>query len=179
MIVGVYGTWRAVEGDPLYVRAVAFGKSIASAGHRVLTGGYSGVMEAVSRGAVQCHGGTIGVTCPETDRLLTVNPWVTERIRAVDLQERLAICSRLADACVFFPGRSGTATELSLALELRDKGTLRYPVILSCEYWLAYLSAYCDTQQRLGYATTTARTDVLWTICAEADAVVGLLEEAS
>jgi uncharacterized protein (TIGR00725 family) len=151
MTIGVFGSWRAAEGDPIYSLAVEYGRALAAAGQSVLTGGYSGVMEAACRGASEAGGTTIGVTCPEIDRLLPVNRWVTEEIKAKDLQERLATSLRRIDAAIFFPGRTGTITELAFALELREKGILRYPLFLPCDYWDGFLHAHAAVNKQLPY----------------------------
>lgn len=157
MIVGIFGTWRAIEDDPVYRLSLDYGRTLGTAGCRVLTGGYSGVMEAACRGAVDSGGETIGVTCPELDRLLPVNRWVTKEIKACDLQDRLATCFRHVDAALFLPGRSGTMTELSLALELREKGALLHPVLLSCSFWDDLLSVRAAINLKLPHPQGRAR----------------------
>ena len=165
MTIGVFGTWRATQGDLIYQLAVEYGHALGTAGYRVLTGGYSGVMEASCRGAVESGGETIGVTCPELDRFLPVNPWVTEEIKARDIQERLAICLRRIDAALFFPGRSGTMTELSFALELREKGTLLHPVFLSCDFWDDVLRSHSAVNARMAYPKSDSQGGLLFLHC--------------
>lgn len=175
MVVGVFGGWRPVAGDSTYLLAVDYGRALGAAGHCVLTGGYSGVMEAASRGAVESGGKTIGVTCPEIDRLLPVNPWVTEEVKTRDIQERLAFCFRRIDAAVFFPGRSGAATELVFALELREKGILRQPLLLTCDFWDEILRAHSAVNARLPYPMAAAQSGPLFIHCsAPADALARL-----
>lgn len=154
MIVGVFGTWRAQRGDPVYHLAEEFGRSLAQAGHAVLTGGYAGVMEAANRGAAEVGGRSIGITCPEIDRHLAMNPWVNDPIRESDLPARLATCFRLIQAALFLPGRSGTITELALALEMREKGILPHPVFLTCNYWDGFISACRETNCALDYPSS-------------------------
>jgi uncharacterized protein (TIGR00725 family) len=154
MIVGIFGAWRAEKGDPIYSRAFEYGRAIAKSGHAVLTGGYAGVMEAANFGAAEAGGRSIGVTCPEIDQLLPVNPWASELIAACDLPDRLAICFRMIDAAVFLPGRSGTMTELAFALEMREKKLLKYPVFLTCDFWNRFLAAYVEINAALPYPTS-------------------------
>lgn len=155
MVVGIFGGWRPLEGEPLYISALDYGRALGAVGHRVLTGGYSGVMEAASRGVVDSGGKAIGVTCPEIDRLLPVNPWVTEEVKTKDIQERLAECFRRIDVALFFPGRSGTATELVFALELREKGILRQPLFLSDDFWDEFLNAHAAVNSKLPYPSAS------------------------
>ncbi len=50
-----------------YEEARELGKFLAEHGHAVLTGGYMGTMEAVSRGACEAGGHVIGVTCEDIE----------------------------------------------------------------------------------------------------------------
>jgi uncharacterized protein (TIGR00725 family) len=50
-IITVFGSSRPQEGDADYAEARALGEHLAKAGFAVCSGGYGGVMEAVSRGA--------------------------------------------------------------------------------------------------------------------------------
>ena len=51
MKVSVFGGSQPKEGSTAYAEAQELGKLLAERGHTVLTGGYIGTMEAVSRGA--------------------------------------------------------------------------------------------------------------------------------
>ena len=62
-IVSVFGGSAPKPGSPAYEEAQRCGALLAQAGWTVATGGYRGVMEAVSRGAHEAGGHVIGVTC--------------------------------------------------------------------------------------------------------------------
>ena len=49
MKISVFGGSQARDGSDAYAQAVALGSLLAQHGHTVLTGGYMGTMEAVSR----------------------------------------------------------------------------------------------------------------------------------
>src|SRR5262249_37481103 len=61
-IVTVFGSSRPRSDDPDYAEAFELGKALAQNGFAVCSGGYAGVMEAVSRGAKEAGGKTYGVT---------------------------------------------------------------------------------------------------------------------
>ena len=63
MNITVFGGAQPKEGSAAYEEARELGKLLAERGHAVLTGGYMGTMEAVSRGASEAGGHVIGVTC--------------------------------------------------------------------------------------------------------------------
>ena len=120
MIIAVYGSARPAAGEALYEDARRLGALLAQQGHTVMTGGYCGMMEAVSRGAAEAGGSTIGVTCAEIERYRPggANPWVQVNIRTETLNQRLEVLTRQPDAMIGLPGGIGTLTEISLALNL-------------------------------------------------------------
>ena len=61
-IITVFGSSRPREHDQEYTEARELGRLLAERGFAVCSGGYGGVMEAVSRGAKDSGGKTYGVT---------------------------------------------------------------------------------------------------------------------
>ena len=110
MIVAVYGSAAPKPGNPLYQNALELGRLLAQAGHTVMTGGYGGTMEAVSRGAAETGGATLGVTCAEIEQYRPggANPWVQQEIRTQTLPQRLEVLTRQPDAMIALPGSIGT-----------------------------------------------------------------------
>ena len=51
--IAIFGGSQAVSGDYAYEQGLLLGKKIGLMGLTVLTGGYIGLMEAVSRGAAE------------------------------------------------------------------------------------------------------------------------------
>jgi uncharacterized protein (TIGR00725 family) len=79
--VAIFGSSIVQSGDPYYVISVEVGRALATAGYRVVSGGYDGIMEAVSKGASEAGGHVIGVT---SDRIRALrgaeaNSWIAER----------------------------------------------------------------------------------------------------
>src|SRR5215831_16801474 len=68
MKVSVFGGSQPKEGSLPYAEARELGRMLAEGGHTVLTGGYIGTMEAVSRGAAESGGHVIGVTCEQIEQ---------------------------------------------------------------------------------------------------------------
>ncbi|NPA06869.1 MAG: LOG family protein [Chloroflexi bacterium] len=114
--VVVFGASAPKPGDPAYQRAYHLGQALARAGYIVITGGYIGTMEAVSRGAAEAGGHVIGVTCEQIERWRPVGPnrWLHEEWRTRTLLERLERMLTHGDAFLALPGGVGTLTEILL-----------------------------------------------------------------
>lgn len=138
MNITVFGSARPKPGDPDYIQAMQLGQMIAKAGHTVLTGGYVGTMEAVSRGANETGGHVIGVTCDEVEKYRPggANPWVIEEWHFRTLSERLNALIEKCDAAIALPGGPGTLTEITLYWNLLIIGAIQpKPLVLIGEGW--------------------------------------------
>lgn len=137
--VAVFGSSETEEGEPLYEEARRLGALLAASGHGVITGGYGGVMEAASRGALEAGGKTVGVTCAIFPSRVP-NAYLREEIRAPDLFERTRALVESADAYVVLRGKSGTLAELSLVWALDRAGALAgRRVVLLGDAWVGLL----------------------------------------
>jgi len=112
--VVVFGGSNPTPAD--YAQALQLGQLLGSRGWTVITGGYIGTMEAVSRGAAEQGGHVVGVTCDEIERFRPVgpNPWVQEERRFPTLLGRLQEMITAGDAAIALPGGPGTLTEICL-----------------------------------------------------------------
>lgn len=158
MKVTVFGASKPREGDPEYQTAYHLGKLLANRGHVVITGGYMGTMEAVSRGAVENGGHTVGVTCEqiETWRNVPANPWVRQELKLPTLLTRIESLINECDAAITLPGGPGTLAELSVMWNLMGINAIQpKPLILVGVGWdeaihsvFASLDGYFEEHQR-------------------------------
>jgi uncharacterized protein (TIGR00725 family) len=138
MNISVFGGSQPKEGSAAYAEAQELGRQLAHNGHIVLTGGYMGTMEAVSRGAAEAGGHIIGVTSKDIEhwRNAGVNKWVIEERKKDNLIQRLQALIEGCDAALALPGGPGTLTEISLMWNLMIIGSLpRRPLILIGDGW--------------------------------------------
>ena len=138
MRVSIFGGSQPKEGDEAYLQAHELGSLLAQRGYTVLTGGYIGVMEAVSRGAKEAGGHVIGVTCEDIEawRAVKPNSWVMEEVRKKTLIDRLHALIHESDAALALPGGAGTLTEIALMWNLMIVESLhRRPLILIGRGW--------------------------------------------
>jgi hypothetical protein len=118
-VVAVFGASSPRPGEPSYDVGVRCGKLLAEAGYAVATGGYAGLMEAVSLGARQAGGRVIGVTVPDVfPHRSGGNEHLTEEMCAATLLERIHEMVEASIASIALPGSLGTATELLVAWNL-------------------------------------------------------------
>ena len=158
MRVTVFGGSKPKPGDQAYQDAYKLGCLLGDAKHDVITGGYIGTMEAISRGAVENGARAIGVTCDQIEswRPVKPNPWLTEELRFASLVERMGALIDLCDAALALPGGSGTLAEISLMWNLLIIGAVApKPIYLIGDCWqsvfdqfLTCFSDYTPVEQR-------------------------------
>lgn len=137
-IATVFGGSTPLEDDPSYRQAVNLGSRLAELGWAVATGAYSGTMEAVSRGAAEAGGQTIGIACERIERFRGARPnmWVQDVRRVATLRERMYELIRIGDALLALPGGVGTLSEIACSWSLIQTGEVRpKPLILIGPLW--------------------------------------------
>jgi uncharacterized protein (TIGR00730 family) len=133
-IVTVFGSSRPREGDAHYAQAHALGAALAEKGMIVCSGGYGGVMEAVSRGAKEAGGRTLAVTAQFFKR--RANRWVDEEVRVKTWQARLFELIERGHGYVTCPGGTGTLVELAVVWEMLNKGAMSgKPLVVLGNFW--------------------------------------------
>ena len=171
MNISVFGGSQPRPGDVVYQQAILLGQLLAESGHTVLTGGYMGIMEAVSRGAAEKGGHVIGVTCEELEnwRHVSANQWVQEEWKLPSLRERLWSLLEHCDLGIAMPGGAGTMAEISMLWNHQIIGILpSHPIILVGEGWKALFDIFF--LKLSNYITDQDRTHIHFSIDVE-DAV--------
>ena len=144
-LIAVFGSSTIRPGEPAWTLAHDLGRELARAGADVMTGGYSGAMEACSQGAHEAGGHVIGVTVELFERRGPVNRWVRERVHTQHLYSRLEHLVERATGFVVLPGSLGTLSELFLTWTLVSvSGRPAAPIVLLGEHWERFLEALHD-----------------------------------
>ena len=136
--ITVFGSSQVKAGDAVYDEAEAIGRGLAGAGFAVMSGGYRGVMEAVSKGAQAAGGHVIGVTTDQIGARFNVraNAYLDETHHYADLRDRLLHMVEHADGYLAMPGGIGTLHEIAETWELLRIGALpRRPFVVYGEMW--------------------------------------------
>ena len=145
-IVTVFGSSRPQEGHGDYAEAFALGKALSERGFAVCSGGYTGVMEAVSRGAKEGGGKTYGVTADFFAR--KANRWIDVEVRKKTWDERLFELIQLADGFVACKGGTGTLVELAVVWEMLNKSVMKAkPFAVLGDFWQPILDRVREVEQ--------------------------------
>lgn len=136
-VISVFGGSAPQPGEPAYEDAHRLGYLLAEAGFTVMTGGYSGTMEAASKGAHEAGGHVIGVTVGTFKAAgLLPNAYIAEEIAYDTLPERLLHVVSQADGVITLPGGIGTLSEVALTWSLLQTGEIApMPFVLLGEKW--------------------------------------------
>ncbi len=138
-IITVFGSSRLAESDADYREAWELGRLLAERGFAVCSGGYGGVMEAVSRGAKEAKGKTYGVTAELFSR--QANQWIDVEVRMKTWEERLFELIRLADGFAACKGGTGTLVELAVVWEMLNKSVIAgKPMTVVGDFWQPVLN---------------------------------------
>jgi uncharacterized protein (TIGR00730 family) len=142
-VIAVFGGSAPTEGTPGYEEARNVGRLLAEAGFTVMSGGYMGTMAAVSRGAKEAGGKTVGVTSAAFNwRGVQANAWIDREEKAPDLISRLRRLTQ-ADGFLVLKGSVGTLTELSLTWSLLQTRSIpSVPFVLLGPHWRYILDAF-------------------------------------
>jgi len=149
MKITVFGGASTQIGEPLYEDALTLGKLLADAGYDVVTGGYYGTMEAVSRGASEAGAHVIGVTCRDIEawKGSKANAWVKEEIKFDTLNQRLNKLIEICDGAFALPGGIGTLVEISLTWNQMVIHSIQpKPLILIGQGWKTAIDAFLESQ---------------------------------
>ena len=138
-IITVFGSSLPKGGDEEYESAYRLGGFLATNGFNVCTGGYQGIMDAVSKGAAENGGEAIGVTVDLWGS--TPSKYLTKEIKCNSLFERISKLVDLGDGYVILQGGTGTLLELSVVWEFLNKNLLKAkPVACHSTMWKEIVS---------------------------------------
>ena len=162
--ITIFGGSRCGPEADEYKEALKLGRLLVEAGFDVCSGGYSGIMEAISRGAHEAGGNVIGVTMEQFDA--EPNPYLGKILPSADFYARLQTMIRESEGYIALRGGIGTLTEVSLVWNKLMTGVIpKRPLVLLGECWPGVISCLrsqlvvseCDLSH-LSYATDVEHT---------------------
>lgn len=166
--------------DPKYAAmATQVGAALAARHWTLVWGGSKiGLMGAVARGAKEAGGRVVGVL-PEFIRDWEVAYTAADEMLVVTtMAERKLILQTRADAFVVLPGGIGTFDELAEALNLRQLGRHRKPIILlNQDGYFDALLAFLDHTIAEKFSGVSAREQLA--VARDLGELMALLEQAA
>jgi len=138
--IAVFGAHSIDKHDDSYRLAYNIGCELARAGFEILSGGYGGVMEAVSAGARAAGGTAIGVTCPtvleQPGSSARPNAFLDLVLSPPNMLARIDTMMRSSGGFVVLDGGTGTLCELAVVWEFVAKAFVTpRPIVLMGQTW--------------------------------------------
>ena len=160
--ITVFGGSRCGPDSAEYQEALKLGRLLVEAGFEVCSGGYAGIMEAISRGAHEAGGNVIGVTMEQFKS--APNPYLKKIEPSADFYARLQILIRESAGYIALRGGMGTVTEISLVWNKLVMNVLpKRPLILLGECWPPSINCLRQhlviSDSDLGHLTFVANAD--------------------
>lgn len=132
--ITIFGSSLPVDGEEEYEFAYKLGCLLAKNNFNVCTGGYRGIMEAVSRGAAENGGSVTGITLSYLT--FPCNKYLTEEIKCDTLFERINRLIEKGDGYIILQGGTGTLLELAAVWEYMNKNIMKIkPVVCHSFMW--------------------------------------------
>ena len=132
--ITIFGSSIPKEGEDEFETAYRLGKLLAKNNFNVCTGGYGGIMHAVSKGAIEESGEAIGITVGLWDT--TPSKYLTREIKCNSLFERISKLVEAGDAFIVLQGGTGTLLELAVVWEFMNKSLLESkPILCHSKMW--------------------------------------------
>ncbi|MGE5500163.1 MAG: LOG family protein [Syntrophothermus sp.] len=133
-IITVFGSSLPRSGEQQYEDAYRLGELLAQNNFDLCTGGNMGIMEAVSKAAVNNGARAIGITL--NGSFGNCNDYLSEHIICNTLPERINRLAGIGDGFLVLQGGTGTLLELASVWEFINKGFLdTKPVVCYGSMW--------------------------------------------
>lgn len=132
--ITVFGSSLPKDGEEEFIFACNLGKQLAQNNFNVCTGGYRGIMHAVSKGAREAGGEAIGITVD----LWGAKPseYLSKEIKCKTLPERIEKLIESGDGYIILRGGTGTLLELAFVWEMANKKLMKKkPIACHSDMW--------------------------------------------
>lgn len=150
--ITVFGSSQPKPGEDQYKTAYELGVMLGKKGFNVCTGGFYGIMEAVSKGAVESGVEAIGITIDAWG--LNSNKYLTKEIKCKTLFERVTKLTEMGDAFVILQGGTGTLLELAAVWELSNKKFIDHkPIACHSVMWKQIIGIMNEQMKKEGRST--------------------------
>ncbi|MBI5182960.1 MAG: LOG family protein [Nitrospinae bacterium] len=133
-LISVFGSSKIQDNLYEYKEAKRLGKLLGRNGYDICTGGYDGLMSAVSEGGKLGGARVMGITMEIFD--LPPNKWLDEEIKVKNFFPRLELLLEKVDGYVALAAGLGTMAEALLAWSMLSIDAIKpKPLILMGDFW--------------------------------------------
>ena len=161
--VTVFGSARTRPDETAYKMARLLGQRLSESGYMVITGGGSGIMQAVNEGAGPEYSFGVNIRLPFEQK---PNPVIEGNLKSISYKyffNRKVAFLKESDAIALFPGGFGTLDEAMETLTLVQTGKRNpVPLVLVDEpggtYWIRWIEFVTETLLAKGYISTSDLT---------------------
>ena len=156
-IITIFGSSKPADNEDQYITAYNLGKKLALNGFDICTGGFNGIMEAASKGAVEGGGQAIGVTVNLWKG--RTNNYITKEIKCSTLLERINKLIELGNGFIVLQGGTGTLLELAAVWEYINKGLMETkPIACHSTIWKIIVYEMHQQMKLEGRSTDLVKT---------------------
>ena len=156
-IITIFGSSKPAENEEQYITAFSIGKQLALRGFNICTGGFNGIMEAASKGAVEGGAEAIGVTVNLWGG--PTNKYITKEIKCNSLLERIHKLLELGNGFIVLQGGTGTLLELAAVWEYINKGLMETkPIACHSTIWKIIVYEMHQQMKLEGRSTDLVKT---------------------
>ncbi|MCJ8344567.1 LOG family protein [bacterium] len=142
----IFGSSSISRESTSYKEGEDCGRMLGKLGFNVMSGGYGGIMEAVSKGASCTDAQIFGVTSESfTFRPEGANRYITQEIVAPNIIERIQVMIQHANSFVVMPGNVGTLNELFMILTLFKVGECTHKLYVWKDPFYNALKSLCKS----------------------------------
>jgi len=142
--VTVFGSSLPVSGEDEFETAYRLGALLGRNNFNVCSGGYRGIMEAVSKGVTENGGEATGITLKYVN--YPANRFLTHEIRCDTLLERIEKLIGLGDGYIVLQGGTGTLLELAAVWEMINKNVIPLKPVACHSLMWKQIGAIIDNQ---------------------------------
>ena len=161
--VTVFGSVRTRPDETAFKMARLLGQRLSESGYMVITGGGSGIMQAVNEGAGPEYSFGVNIRLPFEQK---PNPVIEGNLKSISYKyffNRKVAFLKESDAIALFPGGFGTLDEAMETLTLVQTGKRNpVPLVLVDEpggtYWIRWIEFVKETLLAQGYISTSDLT---------------------
>jgi uncharacterized protein (TIGR00730 family) len=175
--VTILGTKNISRDNKYYESGYQLGRMLGERGYTIITGGATGVAEAVNKGAIEVGANSLGIGM-EVNGKARINQYVTKSIIFKFPFTRKLIVTSPSKAFVFYPGGFGTLHQLFEVLTLiQTEKMQKVPVILYDSIFWNALDGFIKEVISKKFNNISPQDENIYRIVDKEEEIVSIIED--